>query len=60
MITVTDNTRNVINLLKITSFTVSSSGWKLIARQVDSDDFTDSSHELFDSNAHKLSEESCS
>ena len=48
MITVTDNTRNVINLLKITSFTVSSSGWKLIARQVDIDDYNDSSHELFD------------
>ena len=48
MITVTDTTRNAINLLKITYFTVSSSGWELIARQVDSDDFTDSSHELFD------------
>jgi len=45
--------------LTITSFTVSSSddsssyssGWQLIARQVDSDNFTDGTHELFSSNA---------
>ena len=45
--------------LTITSFTVSSSddsssyssGWQLIARQVDSDNFTDGTNELFSSNA---------
>ena len=47
--------------LTITSFTVSSSddsssyssGWQLIARQVDSDNFTDGTHELFDSTSER-------
>jgi len=60
-ITVTTN-KSVTNLsdsLTITSFTVSSSddsssdvpSWQLIARQVDSDNFTDGTNELFSSNA---------
>ena len=48
-IKVTDSSANVSNTLEITDFTVSY--WQLIARQVDSDNFTDGTHELFDSNA---------
>jgi hypothetical protein len=45
---------NLSGSLTITSFTVSSSdvpSWQLIARQVDSDNFTDGTDELFSSNA---------
>ena len=48
-IKVTDSAVNVSNTLEITDFTVSY--WQLIARQVDSDNFTDGTHELFSSNA---------
>ena len=52
IIKVTDSSANVSNTLEITDFTVSySSGWQLIARQVDSDNFTDGTHELFLDNA---------
>ncbi|SVC82847.1 uncharacterized protein METZ01_LOCUS335701, partial [marine metagenome] len=51
-IKVTDSSANVSNTLEITDFTVSySSGWQLIARQVDSDNFTVDPDELFDLNA---------
>jgi len=48
-IKVTDSSANVSNTLEITDFTVSY--WQLIARQVDSDNFTDGTNELFSSNA---------
>ena len=47
-IKVTDSAENVSNTLAITDFTVTY--WQLIARQVDSDHFTDGSDELFSSN----------
>jgi hypothetical protein len=49
IIKVTDSAVNVSNTLEITDFTVSY--WKLIARQVDSDNFTDGTNELFLDNA---------
>jgi hypothetical protein len=51
--TITTNNleKTLSSSLTITSFTVSSSGWELIARQVDSDDFTDGDDETFSSNA---------
>ena len=48
-IKVTDSAVNVSNTLAITDFTVTY--WQLIARQVDSDNFTDGTNELFSSNA---------
>ena len=48
-ITVTDSAVNVSNTLAITDFTVTY--WQLIARQVDSDNFTNGTDELFSSNA---------
>ena len=48
-ITVTDSAVNVSNTLEITDFTVTY--WQLIAKQVDSDNFTDGTDELFSSNA---------
>jgi len=48
-IKVTDSSANVSNTIEITDFTVSY--WQLIARQVDSDNFTDGTNELFSSNA---------
>jgi hypothetical protein len=48
-ITVTDSSGNESNTLAITDFTVTY--WQLIARQVDSDNFTDGTDELFSSNA---------
>jgi len=48
-IKVTDSAVNVSNTLTITAFTVTY--WQLIARQVDSDNFTDGTNELFSSNA---------
>jgi hypothetical protein len=48
-ITVTDSAVNVSNTLEITDFTVSY--WQLIARQVDSDNFTDGDNATFSSNA---------
>jgi hypothetical protein len=45
----TDSSANVSNTLEITDFTVTY--WQLIARQVDSDNFTDGTNELFSSNA---------
>ena len=48
-IKVTDSSANVSNTIERTDFTVSY--WQLIARQVDSDNFTDGTHELFSSNA---------
>jgi len=48
-ITVTDSSVNVSNTIEITDFTVSY--WQLIARQVDSDNFTDGDNATFSSNA---------
>ena len=48
-ITVTDSAVNVSNTLAITDFTVTY--WQLIARQVDSDNFTNGTDELFSLNA---------
>ena len=48
-IKVTDSAVNVSNTLAITDFTVTY--WQLIARQVDSDNFTDGTDELFLDNA---------
>ena len=48
-ITVTDSAVNVSNTLAITDFSVTY--WQLIARQVDSDNFTNGTDELFSSNA---------
>jgi len=48
-IKVTDSSANVSNTLEITDFTVSY--WQLIARQVDSDNFTDGDNATFSSNA---------
>ena len=48
-IKVTDSAANVSNTLEITDFTVTY--WQLIAKQVDSDNFTDGTDELFSSNA---------
>ena len=48
-IKVTDSAVNVSNTLEITDFTVTY--WQLIAKQVDSDNFTDGTDELFSSNA---------
>ena len=48
-ITVTDSSGNESNTLAITDFTVTY--WQLIARQVDSDNFTNGTDELFSSNA---------
>jgi hypothetical protein len=49
IIKVTDSSANVSNTLEITDFTVSY--WQLIARQVDSDNFTDGDNATFSSNA---------
>jgi len=48
-IKVTDSSVNVSNTIEITDFTVSY--WQLIARQVDSDNFTDGDNATFSSNA---------
>ena len=50
-ITTENSEKDLSGSLTITSFTVSSSGWELIAKQVDDDGFTDGTDELFSSNA---------
>ena len=50
-ITVGTTESGLISSLTMTTFTISGSGWELIAKQVDEDGFTDGTDEVFSSNA---------